>query len=87
MPVTGHRSSRRAITAANATGSKQQSYEASFSGVAAGTNFSSGDFTVAPGQTEVGYGSFELPSSVPVSSVTWSPDLDGQAIATWTAPS
>jgi hypothetical protein len=69
---------------ANAHGSNAQAYNASFSGVAAGTNFSDGDFTVAPGQTEVGYVSFELPNSAQVSNVTWDPDLDGQSVATWT---
>ena len=67
---------------ANVSGSNDQSYTASFSGLAAGTNFSDGDFTVAPGQTEVGYVSFELPNSVQVGAVTWDPNLDG-AIATW----
>jgi hypothetical protein len=67
---------------ANVSGSNDQSYTASFSGLAAGTNFSDGDFTVAPGQTEVGYVSFELPNSVQVGDVTWDPNLDG-AIATW----
>jgi hypothetical protein len=72
---------------ANAVGSNEQSYQASFSGLAAGTNFSSGDFTVAPGQTEVGYVSFEVPNSIQVSSVAWNPDfLEGQAVATWTVP-
>lgn len=45
-------------------------------------NFSSGEFTVAPGQTVSGWVAFELPPGQSVTSVQWAPGF-GSA-ATWT---
>jgi hypothetical protein len=69
---------------ATATGSNQQVYQPSFDRVAAGTNFSAGDFDLNPGQTVIGYVSYELPSSVTVASVAWDANLQGNGVVTWT---
>lgn len=42
-------------------GSDSQLYPPVFSGLAAGTNFSNGDFSLTPESTEVGWVTFELP--------------------------
>jgi hypothetical protein len=70
---------------AGVNGTNQQVYQPSFDGLAAGTNFSSADFSVSAGQTQVGYIAFELPDSAKVASVTWQPNAFGSnAPATWT---
>lgn len=66
-----------------AIGSDQQTYTADFSSITAGTNFNSGDWTVRPGQTTVGWVAFALPDSVTLASIQWSPGSNG-TIATWT---
>lgn len=68
---------------AQAIGSDTQVYTASFDSVTVGTNFSSGEFNVSPGQTETGWVSFELPPGATVASVKWSAGF-GSAAATWT---
>lgn len=69
-------------------GDDGQVYDADFSSLAAGTNFSSGDFGVTAGQTQVGWVTFQLPRGVRVSSVQWQPDPFGeQPPATWTVSS
>jgi hypothetical protein len=68
---------------ASINGANQQVYQPTFTGLAAGTNFDSGQFTVSPGQTEIGYVAFQLPNGVAASSVVWSPGLGG-ASGTWT---
>lgn len=66
-------------------GSDGQVYQASFDGIAGYTNFNSGDFTVVPGQTEVGEVTFEVPDGVKVSSVQWTPagGFASNATSTW----
>ena len=71
---------------ATANGSDGQVYQASFDGIAGYTNFSSGDFTVAPGQTEVGEVTFEVPDGVKVAEIQWTPagGFGTAATSTWT---
>jgi hypothetical protein len=54
------------------------------SSIAAGTDFNSGDFNVAPGETEVGYVSFVVPDSQKINTIQWSDAefMDGP-IVTW----
>lgn len=69
-------------------GNDKQLYQPSFNGIAAGTNFNSGDFNVAPGVTEIGWVAFEVPNSVTVASVQWNPSSGfGGGTATWTVGS
>jgi hypothetical protein len=68
-------------------GSDQQSYQPAMENVAAGTNFNSGDWTVAPGQTQVGWASFEIKDGVRPASVEFAiggPGMDLSDTATWT---
>lgn len=60
-------------TNAVVTGSNDQSYTYSLSGVAAGTNFASGRILLQPGSSLVGWVSFELPNGVHVARVRWTP--------------
>jgi hypothetical protein len=75
-------SSDDADSDAVAVGSDGQDYTAAFDTVTDGTNFQSGEFNVAAGQTVNGWVSFELPAGVTIASVQWSPGFSGQA-ATW----
>ena len=71
---------------ATLNGSDGQVYQASFDGIAGYTNFSSGDFTVTPGQTEVGEVTFSVPDGVKVATVQWTPagGFGTGATSTWT---
>jgi hypothetical protein len=82
--VKGH-SSDDANNDAVIQGSDGQLYDASFTGLAVGTNFSDGSWNVSPGTSEIGWVTFELPKGVTPASVQWSPTGGfGSATATWT---
>jgi hypothetical protein len=70
---------------ASAQGANQETYQFAVSGLAAGTNFNSGQFNVPPGQSSKGWVSFQVPNGVKVASVEWdaSGGFGGQP-ATWT---
>jgi len=52
--------------------------------IAAGTDFNSGSFNVAPGETEVGYVSFIVPDSQKINTIQWSDsDFMGGPVVTW----
>lgn len=60
--------------------------DANFGSVAAGTDFNSGSFNVAAGETEVGYVSFVVPNSQHINKVQWSDDGFiglGSPVVTW----
>jgi hypothetical protein len=58
--------------------------ESNDGGIAAGTDFNSGSFTVAPGETEVGYVSFIVPDSQKINTIQWSDsDFMGGPVVTW----
>jgi hypothetical protein len=80
--VTGQ-SSDDADSDANAIGTDTTEYQASFTEIADGPNFNSGEFEAGPGQTVSGWVPFEIPSGQRVASVQWSAGFDGPA-ATWT---
>jgi hypothetical protein len=80
--VTGQ-SGDDADSDANAIGTDTTEYQASFTEIADGPNFNSGEFEAGPGQTVSGWVSFEIPSGQRVASVQWSAGFDGPA-ATWT---
>jgi hypothetical protein len=80
--VTGHPQDDANLDA-TAHGSNQQAYQPSFDSVAAGTNFSDGDFDLNPGQTVIGYVSYEVPNSTKITSVAWDSNLQGNVV-TWT---
>jgi hypothetical protein len=80
--VTGHAQDDANLDAV-AHGSNSQVYQPSFDDVAAGTNFSAGDFDVEPGQSVIGYVSYEMPNSATITSLTWNSNLQGK-IVTWT---
>jgi hypothetical protein len=67
-------------------GDNSQTYQSGFDTLAAGTNFNSGDFTVAPGQTQVGWVSYEVPDGVKTATVQWTvgAGFGGGTPATWT---
>lgn len=46
--------------------------ESNDGGIAAGTDFNSGSFSLAPGETEVGYVSFIVPDSQKINTIQWS---------------
>lgn len=71
---------------ASLNGSDGQVYQPSFDGITGYTNFSSGDFSVVPGQTEVGAVTFAVPDGVKVASVQWTPagGFGTGATSTWT---
>jgi hypothetical protein len=71
---------------AAAIGADSQTYQTGIEGVAAGTNFDSGQFSTSPGSDSIGWVSFEVKDGVHVASVQWNPDSDmsGEAPATWT---
>ena len=79
-------SSDDANLTASLNGSDGQVYQATFDGIAGYTNFSSGDFTVTPGQTEVGEVTFSVPDGVKVATVRWTPagGFGTVATSTWT---
>jgi hypothetical protein len=58
--------------------------ESNDGGIAAGTDFNSGSFSVAPGETEVGYVSFTAPDSQKINTIQWSDgDFMGGPVVTW----
>jgi hypothetical protein len=71
---------------AAAIGNDQQTYQPGFEGLAAGTNFSNGQFNTSPGSNSIGWVAFEVKNGVKATSVQWSPSsgLSGNAPATWT---
>jgi hypothetical protein len=71
-----------ANTDAAIQGSNSQLYSPEFNGLAAGTNFNNGDFSLTPGSTEVGWVTFELPHGVKVAQVQWDPSFSGSPV-TW----
>lgn len=80
--VTGHAQDDANLDAV-AHGSDSQVYQPSFDDVAAGSNFSAGDFDLEPGQSVIGFVSYEMPNSAKITSVTWDSNLQGK-IVTWT---
>lgn len=66
----------------NVQGSNEQTYPASFHSVAAGTDFNFGDFDDQPGQSSIGYLTFELPNAVKIASMTWDANDQGSDV-TW----
>ena len=71
-------------------GSDQQTYQTGSEDVAYGTNFNSGDWTVAPGQTQVGWAAFEVKNGVTPVSVQFAiggPGMGLSDTATWTTSS
>jgi hypothetical protein len=83
--IKGVTSSSRDDANVDATllGADAQTYQSAFNGLAAGTNFNSGDFSVAPGGTNTGWVSFAVPDGVTVRAVQWQTGLDGPT-GTWT---
>jgi hypothetical protein len=79
-------SSDDAFSDANAIGSDQTEYQSSFITDNL-PQFSSGDFQVAPGQTEKGWVTFELPPGVTLDQVQWAAGGIGSQAATWTVGS
>jgi hypothetical protein len=66
-------------------GSNGQDYPTGDGGVAAGTNFNSGQFNTAPGTSVTGWVNFDVPNGVTVSSVQWTPDSgEGSVTVNWT---
>jgi hypothetical protein len=58
--------------------------DSNFGNVAAGTDFNSGSFNVAAGETEVGYVSFVVPNSQQINRIQWSDSgFFGGPIVTW----
>jgi hypothetical protein len=82
--VTGQSSDDANNNASVLSGDTTQ-YPSALNSTADGPNFSSGSFTLAPGQTASGWVTFELPPGQSVASVQWVPSsgLSGQA-GTWT---
>jgi hypothetical protein len=70
--VTGD-SSDDANLDAVAVGGNGQLYSPSFDGLAAGTDFDSGDWNVQPGATETGWVAFTVPNGVSITSIQWAP--------------
>lgn len=67
---------------ASVQGSDGQVYSPSFSGLATGTNFDNGDFSLRPRSAEIGWVTFQVPDGVKVTEVQWDPSLSGSP-ATW----
>ena len=63
-----------ANNSATVTGTNEQAYTSSVSGIAAGTNFASGSIRLQPGNSLLGWVSFELPNGVQVAKVQWAPN-------------
>jgi hypothetical protein len=70
---------------ATVLGTNKQIYQFGLEGLADGTNFDGGDWSVGPGQTEVGWVSFDVPDSVGVASVRWTTASDpfSSEVASW----
>jgi hypothetical protein len=69
-------------------GTNHQSYTTALGGVANGTDFNDGTFSVAPGQIDIGWETFNVPDGVRAAAVQWTPasGLNGST-ATWTVSS
>jgi hypothetical protein len=81
--VTGD-SSDDANSDAVAVGANDQVYSFGFEGLADGTNFAAGDWSVSPGTTEKGWVSFEVPDGVKITSIQWNPSGGfSDTTATW----
>jgi hypothetical protein len=82
--VTGESSDDANNNASVISGDTTQ-YPSALNSTADGPNFSSGSFTLAPGQTASGWVTFELPPGQSIASVQWVPSsgLSDQA-GTWT---
>jgi hypothetical protein len=74
---------------ASAVGGNNQTYQTGVEGLAAGTDFNSGQFNTSSGSDSVGWVSFEVKDGVTITSIQWSPDsgMSGDAPATWTVGS
>jgi hypothetical protein len=82
--VTGQESDD-ANNDATAVGTDTTEYQPSFTSVTDGGNFSSGTFSVSPGETVSGWVAFELAPGQSVASVQWSPSSGfSGSHATWT---
>lgn len=66
-------------------GSDNQTYSPDFADLAGCTNFNSGTFTLAPGATSTGCVTFDLPSTVKVVKVAFSPPFSGN-VSEWLVP-
>lgn len=70
---------------ASIVGSDDESYSADFDSVAECTNFNSGTYQVAPGESLTGCVVFQIPTSVNISKVEWSPTSGfGGSFGQWT---
>lgn len=58
---------------ATATGADEQAYTPSLTSVAEGTNFANGAIRLQPGDSLVGWVTFELPDGVRITKVQWTP--------------
>lgn len=58
---------------ATATGANEEAYTPSFGSVAEGTNFANGAIRLQPGDSLVGWVTFELPDGVRITKVQWTP--------------
>jgi hypothetical protein len=70
-------------------GSNNQTYQASFGPIAECTNFASGVYTLAPGQTSTGCDTFQVPAGVSVVKVTdniGGLGLPGSVVGQWDVP-
>lgn len=76
-------SSDDANTDAVLTGDNGQTYQADFSDISEGTNFSSGQFGVTAGKTQTGWVTFQVPKGVKVASVQWQPVIATGQPAEW----
>lgn len=68
------------------TGNDQQTYQSGFEGLAAGTNFSSGNFNTSPGSSSIGWVSFEVKDGVTIQPVQWTAGSGFGSPVTWTVP-
>jgi hypothetical protein len=70
---------------ATVQGTNNQIYQFGLEGLAAGTNFDGGSWSVGPGQTEAGWVSFEVPDSVGVATIKWTSGSDPftSTVASW----
>jgi Domain of unknown function (DUF4352) len=59
---------------ASVIGSNNQTYTADFDTVSECTNFDNGEFQLGPGESATGCVVFQLPTSVTVTKVHWTPD-------------
>jgi hypothetical protein len=64
-------------------GTDSQGYTADFDSVSECTNFDSGEFTLTPGQSEIGCVVFQLPTDVNVETIGFNDSAPG-GIASWT---